>query len=61
MVAGLVYVETDFPMPIRTKLTELGYKMEERKPIGRVELIKITNGKIEAIADKRGDDHAAGY
>ncbi len=57
----LVYVETDFPMPIRTKLAELGYKMEERKPIGRVELIKITNGKIEAIADKRGDDHAAGY
>ena len=34
-----------------------GYEVE----IGRVELIKVANGKMEAAADKRGDDTVAGF
>ncbi len=29
--------------------------------IGRVEAIKITGRKLEAVADSRGDDSVAGY
>jgi gamma-glutamyltranspeptidase/glutathione hydrolase len=57
----VVYVEKDFPMDVRTKLKEMGYDVVERGYIGRFEAIKISNGKIEAVADKRGDDHAEGY
>ena len=39
----------------------MGYMIKERRQIGRTELIKVSDGKIEAIADRRGDDHASGY
>jgi gamma-glutamyltranspeptidase / glutathione hydrolase len=58
----IVEVERDFPKATLDKLKGMGYKIEERGGIGRTEMILINdNGKIEAVADKRGDDHAAGY
>ena len=57
-----IRLERDFPNDVRKKLEQLGYKIKESEQIGRTELILITaDGKIEAVADKRGDDHAAGY
>ena len=57
-----IRVEKDFPIEVRQKLEQLGYKIRQSDQIGRTELIVISaDGKIEAIADKRGDDHAAGY
>ncbi len=57
----VVYVEKSFPMDVRAKLEAMGYKIVERGTIGRFEAIKIVNGKVEAVADNRGDDHAEGY
>ncbi len=57
----VVYVEKTFPMELRTKLEQMGYKITERGSIGRFEAIKIVNGVVEAVADNRGDDHAEGY
>ncbi|HEX4957715.1 MAG TPA: gamma-glutamyltransferase [Lacibacter sp.] len=57
----VIYVEKDFPQATRTKLKEMGYEVVERGNIGRFEAIKIVNGRIEAVGDKRGDDHAEGY
>ena len=57
----VVYVEKSFPLVVRTKLEEMGYKIVERGNIGRFEAIKISNNKVEAVADNRGDDHAEGY
>jgi gamma-glutamyltranspeptidase/glutathione hydrolase len=57
-----IRIEKDFPDDVRDKLQQLGYKIKQTSQIGRTELILIsTDGKIEAVADKRGDDHAAGY
>ena len=44
----------------------MGYKVVNRGQIGRTEVIQLNwKGKklinIEAIADKRGDDHASAY
>jgi gamma-glutamyltranspeptidase / glutathione hydrolase len=57
----VVYVEKTFPMDVRAKLEAMGYKIVERGNIGRFEAIKISNNKVEAVADNRGDDHAEGY
>lgn len=58
----VVYIEKDFSPQAQTALTAMGYTLEKREPIGRTELILIDEkGKIHAIADKRGDDSAAGY
>ncbi|XVJ65585.1 MAG: gamma-glutamyltransferase [Lacibacter sp.] len=57
----VIYVEKDFPQATRTKLKEMGYEIVERGNIGRFEAIKIVNGRIEAVGDKRGDDHAEGF
>jgi gamma-glutamyltranspeptidase/glutathione hydrolase len=58
----LLYVENDFPPAVLTQLEQMGYKISKRGSIGRTEVIKISaDGKIEAVADKRGDDSAAGY
>ncbi len=57
----VIAVEKDFPADVRNKLKAMGYEIVERGSIGRFEAIKIVNGKIEAVADKRGDDHAEGY
>jgi gamma-glutamyltranspeptidase/glutathione hydrolase len=57
----VIYVEKDFPQVTRIKLKEMGYEIVEREAIGRFEAIKIINGKIEAVGDKRGDDAAEGF
>jgi len=57
----VVYVEKDFPQDVRNRLKEMGYTITERGSIGRAEGILISNGRITVVADKRGDDHAAGY
>ena len=57
----VVYVEKGFPVEVIKKLKEMGYEIVERGSIGRFEAIKIVSNKIEAVADKRGDDHAEGY
>ena len=57
-----IAVEKDFPQTLVERLKEMGYKVSVRGQIGRTEVIKInSNGKIEAIADKRGEDSASGY
>lgn len=57
-----IYVEPDFPKDVRDRLENIGYKVVQRRQIGRTEVIRILeNGKIEAVADKRGEDAAAGY
>jgi gamma-glutamyltranspeptidase/glutathione hydrolase len=57
----VITVEKDFPLATKNKLKEMGYEIVERGSIGRFEAIKIVSGKIEAVGDKRGDDHAEGY
>ena len=61
-----VMVENDFPKSLQSSLEKMGYLFTNRGQIGRTEVIKLEwSGKklrsIEAIADKRGDDHAAAY
>jgi gamma-glutamyltranspeptidase / glutathione hydrolase len=57
-----VFVERDFPQNIADRLKQVGYKVTTRGNIGRTEVIKIyPDGKIEAVADKRGDDDARGW
>ena len=55
-------VERGFPEAVKKELTKMGYTLKERSAIGRTEVIKKTAPqKVEAVADNRGDDHAAGY
>lgn len=62
-----IQVEEGFPTKVTEQLRQLGYTVKVyyvsgyATTIGRVEVIKITNGKLEAAADKRGDDSTAGY
>ncbi len=57
-----IYVEATFSKETVQKLRDMGYKVVERGAIGRTELIIISDKrKIEAVADSRGDDHAAGW
>jgi len=61
-----VMVENDFPKEVQKKLESMGYAFVNRGQIGRTEVIRVEwKGRkiknIEAIADKRGDDHAAAY
>ena len=58
----VIYVEPDFSPSVRSELEKMGYKVSSRGQIGRTEVIRILpDGRIEAVGDKRGDDHAAGY
>lgn len=58
----VITIEKDFLPETRSALEKMGYKIAERGHIGRTEVIRITGkGKIEAAADTRGEDHAAGY
>lgn len=53
-----------FEVATKTKLTSLGYKIQERNSliIGRVDAILVLpNGQLEGGADKRGDDAAVGF
>ncbi len=56
-----VAVETGFPKFVATELQTMGYKITQRNAIGRTEVIRMLNGKLETAADKRGDDSVAGY
>lgn len=56
-----VYVEPGFREGLLDSLRYLGHKVVERPPYGRVDAIHVTKGKIVGVADRRGDDHAAGY
>lgn len=58
----VIDVERDFPVAVRQQLEKMGYKINVRSSIGRTEVIRILpDGSMEAVADKRGEDHAAGY
>ena len=57
-----IMVEREFPQAVREQLQKMGYTVIQRGAIGRIELIRILpDGTIEAVGDKRGDDHAAGF
>ncbi|HYC28061.1 MAG TPA: gamma-glutamyltransferase, partial [Chitinophagaceae bacterium] len=57
-----IAVEKDFPENVVERLKQIGYTVKTRGSIGRTEVIKINpDGKIEAVADKRGDDDARGW
>ncbi len=57
----IVYVEKGFPESLIKKLETMDHTVKQREGLGRMEAIKISNKNIEAVADNRGDDHAAGY
>jgi gamma-glutamyltranspeptidase / glutathione hydrolase len=57
-----LYVEKTFDPALRDSLEKMGYTVKQRDAIGRTEVIKVlANGKFEAVADNRGDDHAEGW
>lgn len=57
-----IFVENTFSKETIKALEAMGYKINQREAIGRTELILVKpNGKIEAAADKRGDDSVAGW
>ena len=58
----VLFVEKGFPETVLQDLEKIGYKTKIREAIGRTELIVVHSpGHITAVADKRGDDTAAGY
>lgn len=55
-------IEKGFPDSTKTRLEHMGYTIKYRSGIGRTEIIKIRDdGKLEAVADIRGEDAAEGY
>lgn len=54
-------VEQDFPQQTIEDLKKMGYQIFNRGAIGRTEMILIKKKKIQAVADKRGDDAVAGF
>lgn len=61
-----VLAEKEMSSNLINSLIEMGYKTKTTDEIGRTELIKILwKGKkkalFEAVADKRGDDHASAF
>jgi gamma-glutamyltranspeptidase / glutathione hydrolase len=58
----VIYVEKTFPPTVKQQLEQMGYKIVVRESIGRTEVIEmLADGSIIAVADKRGEDTAAGY
>lgn len=57
-----VDIENDFPVATAQTLERMGYRLRERRGIGRTEVIKVlADGTFEAVADIRGDDAAEGW
>lgn len=57
-----ISIENNYPQAVKDGLRKMGYKLNERSGIGRTEVIKVlANGKLEAVADNRGDDAAEGF
>jgi gamma-glutamyltranspeptidase/glutathione hydrolase len=54
-------IEKSFSEDVKNDLKKMGYKLNERNGIGRTEVIKVVNGKLQSAADKRGDDSVAGH
>ncbi len=57
----IIYVEADFPVATIEALQKMGYTIKKIASIGQTELIIVKKRKLEAVADKRGNDAAAGY
>ncbi len=57
----VVFVEEDFPQSTIEAMEKMGYTFRKREPIGQTELIIINKKKLTAVADKRGNDSAAGF
>ncbi|HET9058251.1 MAG TPA: gamma-glutamyltransferase [Chitinophagaceae bacterium] len=57
----IIYMEEGFPEELKNQLKAMGHTVQQRETIGRMELIKITDKRIIAVGDKRGDDDARGY
>lgn len=54
--------EGAFPEERVQQLEKMGHKVKPRSPIGRVEAImREPDGKLRAVADRRGDDAAGGF
>jgi gamma-glutamyltranspeptidase / glutathione hydrolase len=56
-----IFVEHNFNKDVVEHLKAMGYKVTMRGSIGRTEVIMVKGKTIIAVADKRGDDGAAGY
>ncbi len=58
-----IFIEPNALSPsVIATLEKRGHVVEKRGPIGRVEAILVRHdGKLEGTADRRGDDHAAGF
>lgn len=58
-----IFVEENTLSPeVVKELENLGHVVEKRDYIGRVEaILRLPNGKLEGVADDRGDDSASGY
>lgn len=56
-----IQIEPGFPDTVLNKLKMMGHRFQPKKAIGRTELIVWKDGKITAVADKRGDDAVAGW
>lgn len=55
-----VRIEKEFPAATKEALEKMGYPVKVGSPWSRTELIRIVDGKIEAVGDWRGDDSVAG-
>ncbi len=56
-----VMIEPAFPKSTKQVLEAKGYVFANRGAIGRTEIIKISGNTLEAAADIRGNDSAAGW